>query len=157
MRTKDITNKIINTSIDFKFNYNDENFYITFYSLNKLLYFAQKEMIKKYNRRIIDSEITANSTGPFIEETKEIFYKYIYEKIKEKQKEEIALPPSVNDIIFNVVQQYGSLSDQEIGLLSKREKAYQEAILNKNSNIITESLIKETILEERPYIKTYKK
>jgi len=157
MRTKDITNKIINTSIDFKFNYNDENFYTTFYSLNKLLYFAQKQMIKKYNRCIIDSEIIANSTGPFIEETKEIFYKYTYEKIKEKQKEEIALPPSVNDIIFNVVQQYGSLSDQEIGLLSKREKAYQEAILNKNSNIITESLIKETILEERPYIKTYKK
>jgi len=157
MRTKDITNKIINTSIDFKFNYNDENFYTTFYSLNKLLYFAQKQMIKKYNRCIIDSEIIANSTGPFIEETKEIFYKYTYEKIKEKQKEEIALPPSVNDIIFNVVQQYGSLSDQEIGLLSKREKAYQEAILNKNSNIITESLIKETILVERPYIKTYKK
>lgn len=157
MRTKDITNKIINTSIDFKFNYNDENFYTTFYSLNKLLYFAQKQMIKKYNRCIIDSEIIANSTGPFIEETKEIFYKYTYEKIKEKQKEEIALPPSVNDIIFNVVQQYGSLSDQEIGLLSKREKTYQEAILNKNSNIITESLIKETILEERPYIKTYKK
>jgi len=157
MRTKDITNKIINTSIDFKFNYNDENFYTTFYSLNKLLYFAQKQMIKKYNRCIIDSEIIANSTGPFIEETKEIFYKYTYEKIKEKQKEEIALPPSVNDIIFNVVQQYGSLSDQEIGLLSKREKAYQEAILNKKTNIITESLIKETILVERPYIKTYKK
>ena len=48
MRTKDITNKIINTSIDFKFNYNDENFYTTFYSLNKLLYFAQKQMIKKW-------------------------------------------------------------------------------------------------------------
>lgn len=134
MRTIDVINEIINISIDYRNIYNDESFYTSFYSINKLIYYAQIEMLKKYNMPLIDDVIIAEKSGPFVEKTLILFSKYNYDRIEEKQKIELVLPPSAKKIINDVIKKYGRLTDREIGILTKSEKPWINAINNKEIN-----------------------
>lgn len=158
MRTLDVINEIINQSIDYRNIYNDESYYTSFYSINKLIYYAQIEMLKKYNSSLIDDVILADKTGPFIEKTMILFSKYNFDKIIEKQTTEITLPPMARTIIKNVIRKYGKLSDREIGIIVKRETPWLNAINNKETNEITnEMLIESTKQIENQTIKKLKK
>lgn len=143
MRTIDVINEIINQSIEYKNIYNDESFYTSFYSINKLIYFAQNEMLNKYNVPLIDDAIIADKTGPFIEKTMILFSKYNFDKITEKQEIELILPPRVKTVINDVIKKYGRLTDQEIGVLVKYEKPWLDAMNNKENKEITNKLLKK--------------
>jgi len=143
MRTIDVINEIINQSIDYKNIYNDESFYTSFYSINKLIYFAQNEMLNKYNVSLIDDAIIADKTGPFIEKTMILFSKYNFDKITEKQEIKLILPPRVKTVINDVIKKYGRLTDQEIGVLVKYEKPWLDAMNNKENKEITNKLLKK--------------
>ena len=150
MRGKDITTAIINRSIDYKNMTGNEKYYSNFYSVNKLMYFAYCEYLKQYGWSLIREEekIIADTSGPFFESTLFIFKDYNYDDVKEKVKQEIPTFLYNKDIIDKIVKEYGFLSNQEIGILSKKDEAYLEACSTKDK-IITNEMILKYIYNEK--------
>lgn len=144
MRTIDIANEIINQSIEYSIQTNDKSYYTDFYSVNKLIYYAQAKELKKYNDTIIDEPIIADVTGPFIKGTLPIFGKYNHDKITEKQEVELMVPSLMREIIRETIEEYGMLSAQEIGILSKNDSAWIEAYAHSNNPEITSEMIKKS-------------
>lgn len=144
MRTIDIANEIINQSIEYSIQTKDKSYYTDFYSVNKLIYYAQAKRLKKYNGTIIDEPIIVDITGPFIKWTLPIFGKYNHDKITEKQEVELMAPSLIREIIRETIEEYGMLSTQEIGILSKNDPAWIEAYANSNNPEITSEMIKKS-------------
>ena len=154
MRGKDIATAIINRSIDYKNKTGDERYYNNFYCVNKLMYFAHCEYLKQNKEPLISEQekITAQLSGPFFESTLFIFRDYIFNNIKEKLEQEIQLSNSIKELIDKIVQEYGFFTDQEIGILSKKDEAYLEAS-NKEDKIITNDMIIKYMNKEKEKIK----
>jgi len=150
MRGKDIATAIINRSIDYKNMTGNEKYYTNFYSVNKLMYLAHCEYLKKYGTSLIfeEEKIIADTSGPFFEATLFIFKDYNFEDVKEKVEQEIPTFLYNKDLIDIIVKKYGLLSNQEIGILSKKDEAYLEACSTKDK-IITNEMILKYIYNEK--------
>ena len=153
MRGKDIATAIINRSIDYKNMTGNKKYYASFYSVNKLMYLAHCEFLKQTGRSLIREEekILADTSGPFFESTLFIFKDYNFDEVKEKVVQELPLPLSINDLIDKIVKEYGFFSDQEIGILLKKDEAYLEACNTKDkiTSIITNEIINKYIYKEK--------
>ena len=143
MRGRDICTYIVNKSIEYRNIYNDDSFYTTFYSVNKLMYYAHCEYLKQMGSPLIRDEepIFSDTTGPFFDATLFLFGNYNYSVITDEQDQELPLFLYQKEIVNEVIKKYGRLTDQEIGILVKQEKPYIDAISSKSKIITTEMIL----------------
>lgn len=112
-----ISEVIINNCINREYSLNTSK-------LQKILYFMQKEHLRKYHTPIFDEDIIAWECGPAIKEINDYF---TYGKLgfDDKVEQSIQLKDSHEEILELILHKYGSLSPLEMAEISKKEFSWQ--------------------------------
>ena len=136
-----ISEVIINRCIEDKYPLNTSK-------LQKILYYMQKEHLKKYNTPIFDEEIIAWKCGPAIKEIDDYF---ISGKLGFQTRVEpsIVLKESHRYVLDNVLSKYGELSPSFVMNESQKEVAWQTVWNNGNGQNKTIPLELIVPVEER--------
>lgn len=132
----DISNYIIDKC-------NKENIFINNLKLNKLLYFVQKEHLKKYNRILFIEELLPYRYGASVENVYRVFKYYGRDNINEPIDKLIDINEESKEIIDSTILKYKDYKPMEMVILSRKEESYEKAIKEK-SNIIKIEWIKES-------------
>lgn len=132
----DISNYIIDKC-------NKENIFINNLKLNKLLYFVQKEHLKKYNRILFIEELLPYRYGVSVENVYRVFKYYGRDNINEPIDKLIDINEESKEIIDSTILKYKDCKPMEMVILSRKEESYKKAIKEK-SNIIKIEWIKES-------------
>ncbi len=132
----DISNYII-------YKCNQENIFINNLKLNKLLYFVQKEHLKKYNRILFIEELLPYRYGASVENVYRVFKYYGRDNINEPIDKLINIEEESKEIIDSIILKYRNCKSMEMVILSRKEESYKKAIKEK-SNIIKIEWIKES-------------
>lgn len=132
----DISNYIIDKC-------NKENIFINNLKLNKLLYFVQKEHLKKYNRILFIEELLPYRYGASVENVYRVFKYYGRDNINEPIDKLINIEEESKEIIDSIILKYRNCKSMEMVILSRKEESYKKAIKEK-SNIIKIEWIKES-------------
>lgn len=101
----------------------DNNFPINTSKLQKILYYMQKEHLKKYDSSVFDEKILAWECGPAIEEVYSHF-KFGRLCFKEKVKERIVLLDSHDSVLGQALKEYGAMQPYQVSDESKKETAW---------------------------------
>ncbi len=111
-----ISEVIINECIDKKYPLNTSK-------LQKILYFMQKEHLKKYNIPVFDEDVVAWECGPAISEINDFF---VVGRLgfETKVEQSIVLKDSHQDVMDIVLNKYGTISPSDMAELSKNETAW---------------------------------
>lgn len=131
----DISNYIIDKC-------NKENIFINNLKLNKLLYFVQKEHLKKYNRILFIEDLLPYRYGTSVENVYRVFKYYGRDNIDEPIDKLIDIEEESKEIIDSIILKYRNCKSMEMVMLSKKEESYKKAIKEK-SDIIKIEWIKE--------------
>lgn len=142
MDVNNILKIIINRSIDFRNMRSNDNYYTDFYCLNKLAYIIHGLSLAIYNKGIFTNRIFADKTGPYIKETENFFDEFALEPINKKQRVE-DIPEKLMDIIDLVINAFGNMSPQEIGIFCKQHKPWLDTIAAQEFGIIKDNDILE--------------
>lgn len=142
MNTDNILKVIINRSIDFRNMRGDDNYYTNFYCLNKLAYIAHGLTLAIYNKGILTNKIYADKTGPYIKEAEQFFDEFDLDAITKKQHTEV-IPQKIMDIIDLVINAFGDMSAQDIGIFCKQHKPWLDAIAKCEDCVINDEEIVE--------------
>ena len=132
----DISNYIIDKC-------NKENIFINNLKLNKLLYFVQKEHLKKYNRILFIEELLPYRYGASVENVYRVFKYYGRDNINEPIDKLIDINEESKEIIDSTILKYKDCKPMEMVILSRKEESYKRAIKEK-SDIIKIEWIKES-------------
>lgn len=132
----DISNYII-------YKCNQENIFINNLKLNKLLYFVQKEHLKKYNRILFIEDLLPYRYGASVENVYRVFKYYGRDNINEPIDKLININEESKEIIDSIILKYRKCKSMEMVILSRKEESYKKAIKEK-SNIIKIEWIKES-------------
>ena len=132
----DISNYIIDKC-------NKENIFINNLKLNKLLYFVQKEHLKKYNRILFIEELLPYRYGASVENVYRVFKYYGRDNINEPIDKLIDINEESKEIIDSTILKYKDCKPMEMVILSRKEESYKKAIKEK-SNIIKIEWINES-------------
>lgn len=132
----DISNYIIDKC-------NKENIFINNLKLNKLLYFVQKEHLKKYNRILFIEELLPYRYGASVENVYRVFKYYGRDNINEPIDKLIDINEESKEIIDSTILKYKDCKPMEMVILSRKEESYKKAIREK-SDIIKIEWIKES-------------
>lgn len=132
----DISNYIIDKC-------NKENIFINNLKLNKLLYFVQKEHLKKYNRILFIEELLPYRYGASVENVYRVFKYYGRDNINEPIDKLIDINEESKEIIDSTILKYKDCKPMEMVILSRKEESYKKAIKEK-SDIIKIEWIKES-------------
>lgn len=111
-----ISEVIINECIEKKYPLNTSK-------LQKILYFMQKEHLKKYNIPVFDEDVVAWECGPAIPEINDFF---VVGRLgfETKVEQSIFLKDSHQDVMDIVLNKYGTISPSDMAELSKNETAW---------------------------------
>lgn len=132
----DISNYII-------YKCNQENIFINNLKLNKLLYFVQKEHLKKYNRVLFIEDLLPYRYGASVENVYRVFKYYGRDNIDEPIDKLIDINEESKEIIDSTILKYKDCKPMEMVILSRKEESYKKATKEK-SNIIKIEWIKES-------------
>lgn len=132
----DISNYII-------YKCNQENIFINNLKLNKLLYFIQKEHLKKYNRILFIEDLLPYRYGASVENVYRVFKYYGRDNINEPIDKLIDINEESKEIINSTILKYKDCKPMEMVILSRKEESYKKAIKEK-SDIIKIEWIKES-------------
>lgn len=132
----DISNYIIDKC-------NKENIFINNLKLNKLLYFVQKEHLKKYNRILFIEDLLPYRYGASVENVYIVFKYYGRDNINEPIDKLIDINKESKEIIDSIILKYKDCKSMKMVILSRKEESYKKAIKEK-SNIIKIEWIKES-------------
>lgn len=130
----DISNYII-------YKCNQENIFINNLKLNKLLYFVQKEHLKKYNRILFIEDLLPYRYGASVENVYRVFKYYGRDNINEPIDKLIDINKESKEIIDSIILKYKDCKSMKMVILSRKEESYKKAIKEK-SNIIKIEWIK---------------
>lgn len=141
MNTDNILKVIINRSIDFRNMRGDDNYYTNFYCLNKLAYIAHGLMLVIYSKKLLNTQIYAAKSGPYVKETEQYFDEFfILDPINKKiYVEEVS--SEVLDVIDLVINAFGNMSAQDIGIFCKQHKPWLDAIAKCDNCVINDEEI----------------
>lgn len=91
--------------------------------LQKILYFMQKEHLKKYNVPVFDEDIVAWECGPAIPSVNEFF---VIGRLgfETKVEQSIVLKDSHQDVLDIILNQYGMTSPSRMVELSRQEMSW---------------------------------
>lgn len=132
----DISNYII-------YKCNQEDIFINNLKLNKLLYFIQKEHLKKYNRILFIEDLLPYRYGASVENVYRVFKYYGRDNINEPIDKLIDINKESKEIIDSIILKYKDCKSMEMVILSRKEESYKKAIKEK-SDIIKIEWIKES-------------
>lgn len=142
MSTDNILKVLINRSIDFRNINANDNYFTNFYCLNKLAYLAHGLMLAMYNKKLLDSNIYATYGGPYLKETDKYFYEFDILNPITLKSEEAEISKEAEEIIELVVNNFGSMSAEEIEMFFQYHQPWLNAISKVNMSIInTEEII----------------
>lgn len=111
-----ISEAIINRCID-------EGYPLNTSKLQKILYFMQKEHLKKYGVPVFDEKIVAWECGPAIKEVSEYYIDGVL-GFEEKVEEKLFLKDSHKEVLKIVLDKYGAKTPSEMVSISKEENAW---------------------------------
>lgn len=132
----DISNYII-------YKCNQEDIFINNLKLNKLLYFIQKEHLKKYNRILFIEDLLPYRYGASVENVYRVFKYYGRDNINEPIDKLINIEEESKEIIDSIILKYRNCKSMKMVILSRKEESYKKAIKEK-SDIIKIEWIKES-------------
>ncbi len=135
-RAIDVANTLINLSIERVEETNDERYYVDFYKINKLLYIAQIRTIEQYKKLLFTEDIYARASGPCINELEPLFYKYRTEPIKEKVTDPVSIGQLREEILSEIIIDYGRFTRQDLGDATKATKPYHTVYEEKANSLI---------------------
>lgn len=115
----DISNYIIDKC-------NKENIFINNLKLNKLLYFVQKEHLKKYNRILFIEELLHYRYGASVENVYRVFKYYGRDNINEPIDKLIDINEESKEIIDSTILKYKDCKPMEMVILSRKEESYKK-------------------------------
>lgn len=115
----DISNYII-------YKCNQENIFINNLKLNKLLYFVQKEHLKKYNRILFIEDLLPYRYGASIENVYRVFKYYGRDNIDEPIDKLIDINEESKEIIDSTILKYKDYKPIEMVILSRKEESYKK-------------------------------
>lgn len=122
-KVRDAAMHMVNASVDLA--HLDEQYYIDFYKLHKLMYYAQGYMITKYHRKLFVESIEAHSCGPFIPALLSLHTGFNRITAKYPENEIFPLTGTRIEAINYVLERYGNLSTDELIHLSKDTNPYK--------------------------------
>lgn len=120
-------------------------------SLNKLVYFAQVESLKKTGKVLFDSEIQAWSYGPVEPEVYHAFSRYgsmpILVQSSLKKTDDYT-----NEIVDSVIKQYGFLSAFDLVTYSHRQNSAWSNVYDgtRNKTITAQDILKSDDITSLP-------
>lgn len=140
-KVADAAKHMINSSIELVQQHQNQNYYINFYKLHKLLYFAQGYMLGHYNSHLFEEDIEAHSCGPFIPKILDlaIGYNDILKKF-----DRIEICPITEDrieAINHTLQVYGYWSKDELVNRSKQTAPYCQFFAEGRRNVIPRNIM----------------
>lgn len=111
-----ISEVIINECIEKKYPLNTSK-------LQKILYFMQKEHLKKYNAPVFDEDIVAWECGPAIPNINDFF---VVGRLgfETKVEQSIVLKDSHQDVLDMVLGKYGDMLPSTVAELSRKEMSW---------------------------------
>lgn len=125
-RAADIAMEIVNRSIKRAEVTGDDNYYMDFMKLHKLMYLGQCYMLARYGRRLFKETIRADYCGPYIDGISFIQGSRGFGLIKEPFEESEFLRPTLfrQVTIEWVLKTYGTKSTEGLIDLTKKTFAY---------------------------------
>lgn len=123
--------------------------------LMKLLYFMQILHIQKYGKLMFENEIIATKCGPYIPDVNNFF---IAGRVGFNQllTPSIVLLDSHRDVVTTVLEQYGTLSPNELMEISKNEPFFKKIWQNGNGEgILISGNVILSLHREKPDMQEY--
>lgn len=149
-KVADVARVMVNHSIDYAYNKNDPRYYIDFYKLHKLLYYAQGYMLTHYKQYLFEEDIEARECGPYIPALISLplgGQSIIKTKFPDGL---ISIPLDLNRImaIDCTLMKYGTLTKDDLVHQSVHDKVYIESFRFSGSGrnaIISKSAMAEAL------------
>lgn len=125
-KVADAAMTMVNHSIDLARQTGDELFYIDFYKLHKLLYYAQGYMLTHDNKQLFEEDVEAHACGPFIPEL--LSLPISYSAILDKFPDEKVCPLTIDRLraIDHTLRVYGKKTKDELVNQSKNDYIYRK-------------------------------
>lgn len=127
-RAADIAMEMVNSSIKWVEVTEDNNYYMDFMKLHKLMYLGQCYMLERYGRKLFKETIRAHYCGPYIDGISFIQGSRGFGLIKEPFEESEFLKPTLfrQVTIEWVLKEYGAKSTEDLIDFTKETFAYTE-------------------------------
>lgn len=117
---------------------NQEKIFINNLKLNKLLYFIQKEYLKKYDRVLFIEDLLPYIYGASVKGVYKVFKYYGRGNIEEPVDKLVEIKEYDKEVIDKVILKYKDYDPMEMVTLSKKETSYIMAVETKSDIIKTE-------------------
>lgn len=133
--TKEVALYIIAKSIEMANSFKDTDYYCDWYKVHKLMFYAQGEMLKKYDELLFQTDIICDDSGPMIYGIDDIAIYFDFDPITTYKHPILERILNNDDLIFNkgqikvmndIVDRYGYLNRDEIINLARKNKLWQE-------------------------------
>ena len=123
----DVAWTMINCAIDMANEKKDSAYFLDFYKLHILLYYAQGYMLVSYGRVLFKEEIIIDDSGPFIPGV--LLLPTGYDKITEKIQDRIyPLTSDRMSAIRTVLQKYGANTKDELVCKARQDELYKKCL-----------------------------
>lgn len=115
-RAADTAMAMVNKSIEMAVMWTNDNYYMNFVKLHKLMYLAQCSMLSEYGRPLFRENISAHECGPYVEGLHFIPRKRGFGLIQKKFSEADFITPSYRrmEVIETVLEEFGARSTAEL-------------------------------------------
>ena len=130
-KVRDVALAVLQKSIRLAIEKPDDNYYMDYVKLHKLLYLGQCMVLSQYGITLFNEPITAHHCGPYIQnELDFITATYGFEEIKTLRTRDgrepaiVPLPILRDEIVNKLLDKYGKYSTADIVRLSKQTSAY---------------------------------
>ncbi len=157
---KEVARYFIVKSIDLAESTGNEKYYCDWYKLHKLMYYAQREMLSRYDECLFDGIIRAHDCGPMIDGIDYIVLLYDFIPIRNKRPGDDRFLRCIS-FIFNdeqlsvlnkILRKYGKFDRDEIISEARADNLWKYCYKRKNDEnehpIIPNELIKKYFLLE---------
>lgn len=135
-KVADAAKHMINRSIELAQQERNQNYFVNFYKLHKLLYYAQGYMLVHNNTHLFEEEIEAHSCGPFIPKILDLSIGYNDILTKFDTIEICPITEDRIEAINHTLQKYGYWSKDELVNKSKQSTPYRQFFAEGRRNII---------------------
>lgn len=116
---------LVNYSIDKRDETGNDSYYVDFYKLHKLLYYAQGYMLAKEGIQLFEEDIEAHNCGPLIPEVGELAGQFDSITKRFFNNNIFALTPDRINVIKFIVNKIGFYTKEKLVNMSKQGSLYK--------------------------------
>ena len=147
-KVADVAMTMVNRSIELAQSTGDENYYMDFVKLHKLLYLGQCAMLSTYDQLLFEEQISAHRCGPYVEGIHFVPGTRGFGKITVPFRESEFVFPSYwrQEIIDQVLKSFGTFSTEELIDYTRELEPYravEDEITEENKPVISRGLMRQ--------------